>query len=110
MISTTNTSSRPNGYSNVCETVISEVAVTNGVPPEELDQVLNEVIDPDALEKLFEDRNCSTGRGLGVIEFVFSGCEVTVRSSGDVSVSLLEDSSSYDAENVSGEGDHDNSD
>lgn len=91
MIGAIDESSRPSGYANVCQTVISEVAATNGVCPEELGQTLNDVIDPDALERLFKDRNIGSDRSLGHIEFIFAGCNVMVSSSGDVSVSSLEE-------------------
>lgn len=87
MIGTFDDSSPPNGYANVCQTVIREVAATNGLRPEELDQTLADVIDPDALEMLFMDRNSGSNGKFGHIEFTFAGCNVVVRSSGDVSVS-----------------------
>lgn len=71
---------------NVCQTVVTEVAAALDVRPEALDQRLNDAIDPDALEQLFADRGPGTGRKVGRVEFPFAGCQVTVRSSGDVSV------------------------
>lgn len=88
--------SRPTGYSGVCQTVISEVAATRGVPPEEIDLTLNEVIDPDALEKLFMGRDHRSGEVRGGVEFGFAGCRVMVRSTGDVSVSLLDETETVD--------------
>lgn len=86
MIETTADSSRVRGYENVCQLVVKEVAATLDVRPRNLDQTLNEAIDPDALAKLFEDRGPGTDRRVGRVEFDFAGCLVSVRSTGDVSV------------------------
>jgi hypothetical protein len=101
MISVSDESGPPSDYVNICQTVISKVADTNSVSPNELDQTLNDVIDPDALGSLFEPRNRGCDRRRGRIEFTFAGCDVTVRSSGDVSVSPLEEASAADTENGS---------
>lgn len=99
MISVSDESSQPSDYANICQTVISKVADTNCVRPTELDQTLNDVIDPDALASLFEPPNRGSDRRRGQIEFTFAGCTVTVRSSGDVSVSPLGEASAAETEN-----------
>lgn len=86
MIGMSADSSRQGGYVNVCQKVVTEVAAALDVRPEALDQTLNDAIDPDALERLFADRGRGTERGNGRVDFTFAGCRVTVRSSGDVSV------------------------
>jgi hypothetical protein len=93
MIGTTEDTSRPAGYSSVCHAVVSEVAATIDVPPDEFDRTLNEVVDPDALEKLFAERGGGPDGIRGSVMFEFAGCEVLVQSSGDVTVSLIEQSS-----------------
>lgn len=86
MIAITKNTDRPTGDDNVCQAVLSEVAATTGTPPEELDQQLYDAINPDALEKVFENRN---EENLGRVVFSFAECRVVVRSSGDVSATLL---------------------
>lgn len=100
MIGTIDDTSRPVGYSSVCHAVVSEVATTIGVPPDEFDRTLNEVVDPDALEKLFAERDDGPGGVLGSVMFEFAGCEVLVQSSGDVAVSLIEEGSTSGAGSV----------
>lgn len=97
MSSIIDAASRPNGRVDVCQTVITEVAAAKDVPPEELEQTLYDIIDPDALERLFGDRHVDTGRQLSRVEFTFAGCRVTVRGRHEVSVSTLDDVSAADA-------------
>lgn len=46
------------------------------------------VVDPDALEALFQAPDERTAR----VEFEYCGCKVTTQNDGEVSVTLLEDS------------------
>lgn len=81
-----NDSSRRSG-DEVCAAVIEEVAATVGKPPLDLDQQLNDVVDPDALARLFDARDDSTGR----VAFTFAGCRVEVTSGGEVSATSVDD-------------------
>lgn len=74
---------------DVCQSVLEEVAATTRKPPEEIDQTLYDVVDPDALERLFENRCAGVDGNYGRVVFHFAGCEVTVLSSGDVSATVL---------------------
>jgi hypothetical protein len=47
---------------------------------------LYDVIDPDALDSLFEPKADGTPRAGGTVEFTLADCEVTVRGDGDVIV------------------------
>ena len=60
--------------------VIERVATANGVLPEELDQCLYDVIDPDALDEIIASMN------EGYLCFEFAGIPVTITSDGSVSV------------------------
>jgi hypothetical protein len=65
--------------------VVYALSEALGCDPNDLPVELNEVVDPDALENVFADRG-DEPRGPGRLVFEIAGCEVTVRSSGDVSV------------------------
>lgn len=47
---------------------------------------LYEVVDPDALDQLFQPKADGTPRPGGELTFTYSGCEVIVRADGDVIV------------------------
>jgi hypothetical protein len=81
-MSDTHTTSTPT--SSLCQNVIENVAQTVDESPASLDTPLYEVIDPDALERLF---NPSADRqGPGRVTFEYMGCHVTVNSTGSVDV------------------------
>jgi hypothetical protein len=61
----------------VSETVVEVVAETKGVDPSELSEPLFSVIDPDALDVLFQTSN-------GILTFSYHGHIVTVEASGKV--------------------------
>lgn len=63
----------------VSSAVITAVAEREGVDPIELNQPLYDVIDPDALDALFQIES-------GVFSFVYYGYRVTVDYSGTVSL------------------------
>lgn len=69
----------------VSKTVVEAVSEAEGVQPEELTPPLYEVIDPDALGRLFAATSDGTRRH-GTVNFVYRGYEVTVRDDGTVSV------------------------
>lgn len=66
--------------------VVSAVADANGVDPTELEPRLNNVVDTDALGRIFSDRPNGVARPGGRIVFTLCGCEVTI--DGDQSVEV----------------------
>lgn len=82
------TDAAPNAVRNVChdshlsETVVFTVADAMNVDPLDLEP-LNSVVDPDALDTLFQssDRSASVE-----LSFSLGGCDVVVRSEGEVVV------------------------
>lgn len=70
---------------SVSQSVVEAVADAEGVAPEDLEPPLYEVIDPEALERVFAP-TASGARRDGRIEFVYNGYDVTVRGDGRVSV------------------------
>lgn len=61
-------------------TIIESVADTTNVSPRELSTPLYNVVDPDALERVFAGESA-----VGEVVFTYHGCEVTVSSDGTVS-------------------------
>lgn len=57
-------------------TVVAVVSELTGVPLERM--ALNGVVHPDALNRLFSDRQDGTARDGGTLTFCLAGCEVTV--------------------------------
>lgn len=70
--------------SDVVYQVITSVAEANDLDPLQLEPRLNEIVDPDALARLFSDRPNGAPRQGGRISFEMAGCQVTIR--GDRSV------------------------
>lgn len=66
--------------------IVSSVANANGVDPIELEPRLNDVVDSDALERLFSDRANGAPRSGGRVVFTLCGCEVTIQSDESVEV------------------------
>lgn len=73
----------------VSQRVVAAVAAERDVEPLELPPMYD-VIDPDALNKLFDDRFSARGDGLGRVIFTMAGCEVVVHSDGEVAVTAPE--------------------
>lgn len=69
-------------------TIVETVATITGKEPSDVDP-LHEVVDPDALDAIFEPTN-DTGvtRTDGTVSFVFEGYDVTVRASGEIIVDV----------------------
>ena len=76
--------------SSPSQTVVTAVADAEDVPVEELCppdyQPLHDVIDPQALDELFEPKSDGTFRGPGEVSFTFCGYDVTVESDGSVTL------------------------
>lgn len=78
--------SRATDGSRISVHVLDAVADAEGKDPLDLEPVLADVVDPDALELLVND-----GRFGGTIEFTYRDYRVSVDGDGHVSVSELED-------------------
>lgn len=63
---------------SVCLGVVTAVAESAGVAPDEL-RPLHDVVDPDALETLFKKED-------GMVTFLYEGNSVTVTGAGDVTL------------------------
>lgn len=70
----------------VTERVLSAVARSQGVEPHELEPSLYDVINPDALRRLYEDSNQAKEAGLS-LQFTYNRHVVEINSAGDVTVS-----------------------
>lgn len=89
---------------SVCTAVITAVANAKDVDPTELDQRLNDVIDPDALDRIFRDNGTGRGRSNGHVSFLLDGYEVVVTASGQVTVKNSEDDQSISVGGPSPDG------
>ncbi|GKZ14087.1 hypothetical protein HAL_19680 [Haladaptatus sp. T7] len=72
-------------------TIVRHVAAEKKVNPSDL-RPLYEVIDPEALDLLFDPLTDGTLRASGRVIFEYSGCQVVVTGTGDVQATLLESS------------------
>lgn len=71
---------------SLSEFVVESVAAVTNTPPTEITP-LYRVIDPDALNKLYEPTyDQSLRRGGGCITFTFEGCTVTVYWDGEIEI------------------------
>ena len=52
----------------------------------EVDTVLNDAIDPDALDAIFRPRSDVSPYRRGYVEFVFAECKIVVRSDGVIGI------------------------
>jgi hypothetical protein len=77
------------------EAVIRAVSEAEGVPSTALAPPdypsLHEVIDPEALNALFETRTDGTGRQPGRVSFQYCGYEVQLTSDGEVRLDSTDD-------------------
>jgi hypothetical protein len=62
------------------------------------------VLDPDALDGLFETRYDGTPRRGGRVSFVFDGCRITVDNGEYLTLKLLEDTARSERERAYGDG------
>ncbi|MFC4357192.1 HalOD1 output domain-containing protein [Halobium salinum] len=67
-----------NATTHLGTTVAFAVSDATGVPVTELDVVLNDYVDPDALHALFAPKDDGTPRPQGSVSFTVGDCEVTV--------------------------------
>lgn len=68
------------------ERVVDAVAEREGRSPTQLSRPLNAVLDPEALDALFEPQPNGDPRGEGRVEFEYYGYSVTVDVDGTVTV------------------------
>ncbi|MFC7139044.1 HalOD1 output domain-containing protein [Halosimplex aquaticum] len=69
--------------------VIESLAEAKGVTPIDIQQPLYDVVDPDALDRLFTDGEGSVS---GRVVFEFDAHEITVHSDGDILVRRVDPS------------------
>lgn len=81
-------------------TVVDAIAAVREAEPGDVEP-LGTVVDPDAMDRLFEPSRASSRRdGAGHIGFEFDGYDVRVTSSGDVSIRRNDD---HDADEIATE-------
>ena len=74
----------------VCPAIVDAVSEAIGVPADEMERPLNDVVDVDALEQIFRSRLDGTARSGGRIQFSYYGCAVVLDSSlGEMGVYVL---------------------
>jgi hypothetical protein len=84
--SETNTYRVPNGQqTDVGTAVVRAVAAARDTDPLDVSP-LNDVVDPDALDALFQSKIDGSSRDGGTVQFALDGCDVTIESTGDVVV------------------------
>ncbi|MFC7172987.1 HalOD1 output domain-containing protein [Haloplanus litoreus] len=65
-------------------TVVHAVLEATGKEPTDVN--LNDVVQPDALNRLFSHKHDDTARSGGTLTFEFAGCLVTVEGDGEIRV------------------------
>lgn len=71
---------------SVSDRVISAVAATKGMDSMDLDPLYN-VIDPDALDTLYDRSGFGRAPSPERIEFTYSGCRVVITGNASITVS-----------------------
>ncbi|MFC6824302.1 HalOD1 output domain-containing protein [Halopelagius fulvigenes] len=74
---------------HLATTVVYALSEALGCHPNDLPVELNDAVDPDSLERVFEERG-GRERGPGRLIFEIAGCEVTVTSAGRVTIDSAE--------------------
>ena len=69
--------------------IVRAVSAVEGRKPDSL-RPLADVLDPDALDALFESRSNGQPRTGGCLSFVYSGCRVSIDNGEYLSIELLE--------------------
>lgn len=75
---------------SISDEVVLAVAEATDTDPTELEP-LYDVVDPDALDQLFQPHLNGTQRIGGRVIFSMDGCEVTIHANGDVVATPLDD-------------------
>lgn len=76
---------RTAGSGSISNAVVSAVAEATGTDPTEMDPLYN-VVDPDALESLFQSAGPASVPSSRRVEFEYWGCEVVVTADRTVRV------------------------
>jgi hypothetical protein len=74
------------GEKHLGTAIVQAVSRAADVPVEAMEDELNDVVDPDALNHLFADRIDGRPRKGGTVAFTMEGCDVTVSSEGRIVV------------------------
>lgn len=72
----------------ISKTIVEMVAEAEGIAPTELDTCLYDVIEPEALNELFQPEDDGPATE-GVVSFTFHGYTVTVHSDSSVEIDLV---------------------
>lgn len=72
------------------EAVVDAVAEAKGVSTLDVHPPLYEAVDPDALDELVTSMSCLGSESAGHVTFHYSGYEVVVTGSGEVSITETE--------------------
>lgn len=83
------TRTRGKDRATATQKVVERIAEAEGVSPVELTPPLCEVVDPDALDRLFAS-TATAGRMKGRVVFNYDGYEVSVHGDGYVSIDAEE--------------------
>lgn len=73
-------------YLRVWIDIVERVAEREGVPPEELDERLHDVVDTDGIERLLRGRSNRPHPSPLSIEFTYCGYAITVTGAGEVAI------------------------
>lgn len=73
----------------ISQSIVERIADAEGVAPNDLDACLYDVIDPDALNELFANRDTDTAI-LGTVSFEFHGYDVTVQRDSTVEIDPIQ--------------------
>lgn len=68
------------------ELIVDLIADLEGVDPVELSSPLYSVIDPDALDALFQSSNGNSTETPGYVQFEYYGYEIRVQSDNEVAI------------------------
>lgn len=71
---------------NLSETIVHLIADLEGVDPVELTPPLYSVVDPDALESLFDTPASDTSQPSGYASFHYCGYKIRVDSDGEITI------------------------
>ena len=78
------------GTESLTEAVVRAVSAVHGCQPETL-RPLAEVLDPDALDMIFDGRGNGDPRVGGRISFIYSGCRITIDNGEYLTIDPIND-------------------
>lgn len=102
-VDSVNTTELAVGDESLSMTIINAVADAKDVDPADLGTPLYEVVDPDAIDRLFQDRADGIPRPSGQIVFTMADCKVTVHDHDRVTVTPRNAENSDESNSVAGE-------